>query len=207
MIFSLKWLTDYPSSKFFSGMLGQKGFCFHHFVVRDKVSKLQPGSPVKRKCMNCLNKHLHCLLYQIKLSKHYTIPVFIHTRTSRSWSGKHLSPNRQGGGDWLIWSSGFYRYKVKPSNSPAMCFLLSSTLSSRKASFRTWPFSRGPIIRHWTFSDKALQIEVYWFLTVLTQAVHSLIIFLFLTGLKRGKFKILEKYSPSHRNPMKAHFP
>lgn len=39
----------------------------YHFSVSDKVAELQPGSPVKRKCMNCFNKNLNCLLQQIQL--------------------------------------------------------------------------------------------------------------------------------------------
>lgn len=64
---------------------------------------------------------------------------------------------------------GSYRYRVNPSNSPAMCFLLSSTLSSRKASFRTWPFSRGPAATQKNtrrFSVKGqknyFQFSMYW---------------------------------------------
>lgn len=155
--------------------------------------------------MNCLNKHLHCFLDQIKLSKDHTIPAFPRTHTQSSWLGSQVLAKKAG---CLIEFYGSHRYKVKPSNSPAMCFLLSSTLSSRKASFRTWPFSRGPRIRHLMFCDKYILLAGHFLFheTFLTQAVHSFIILLFLTWLKRGKFKTSLKYSPSLRIKMKACF-
>lgn len=70
---------------------------------------------------------------------------------------------------FMIWGKCSYRYRVKPSNSPAVCFLLSSTLSSLKASLRTWPFSRGPRTTIKIFkssvSSKSIKVFIlhYWF--------------------------------------------
>lgn len=51
----------------------------YHFYIGDQVAELQPGSPVKRKCMDCLNEHLNGLLQQVQFPQHHSIPE--HTPT------------------------------------------------------------------------------------------------------------------------------
>lgn len=116
----------------------------YHFAVGNQVTQLQPGSPVEWKSVNCLDKHLHGLLEQIQLPQHHAIPAMPHPQTHTDL----LKWSQCWGGGGITWTECSYRYRVKPSSSPAVCFLLSSTLSSLKASLRTWPFSRGPAITH-----------------------------------------------------------
>lgn len=90
-------------SLFFPQITASKKFFFYHFIVSDKVSKLQPGSPVKRKRMNCLNEHLDCLLYQIKLSEYHTISVFTHTEVMVRLTGSCKNAGRKGSADFKLW--------------------------------------------------------------------------------------------------------